>query len=106
MERQPRRTRHSGVSRVRATLICNPNAGKGMEENGLEPALDVFRRSGWGITVFFSDGVGAATRIAREAVESGVEAVLAAGGDGTLNEAIQAVAGTDTAIGYLPYGTV
>jgi YegS/Rv2252/BmrU family lipid kinase len=35
-----------------------------------------------------------------------VDAVLVAGGDGTLNEAIQGLVGTDTALGYLPYGTV
>jgi YegS/Rv2252/BmrU family lipid kinase len=32
--------------------------------------------------------------------------VLVAGGDGTINETIQALAHSETALGYLPYGTV
>jgi YegS/Rv2252/BmrU family lipid kinase len=43
--------------------------------------------------------------MAREAARRS-ELVVVAGGDGTLNEAAQALAGTDTALGYLPYGTV
>jgi YegS/Rv2252/BmrU family lipid kinase len=39
-------------------------------------------------------------------VASGLDAVLAAGGDGTINEIVQALAGTRTALGYLPHGTV
>jgi YegS/Rv2252/BmrU family lipid kinase len=35
-----------------------------------------------------------------------VDAVLVAGGDGTLNEAVQSLAHSDTAVGYLPCGTV
>jgi YegS/Rv2252/BmrU family lipid kinase len=44
--------------------------------------------------------------MAREAVVRGSEAVVVAGGDGTLNEAAQALAGTEIALGYLPSGTV
>jgi diacylglycerol kinase (ATP) len=45
-------------------------------------------------------------RLAREAVKQQAEVVIAAGGDGTINEVIQELAGTETALGVLPIGTV
>jgi YegS/Rv2252/BmrU family lipid kinase len=47
-----------------------------------------------------------ATELAREAVERGMDLVIAAGGDGTINDCIQALAGTSVALGVLPHGTV
>ncbi|HEY7850652.1 MAG TPA: diacylglycerol kinase family protein, partial [Ktedonobacterales bacterium] len=40
------------------------------------------------------------------AVAGGMEMVIAAGGDGTVNDVIQALAGHTTALGVLPMGTV
>jgi YegS/Rv2252/BmrU family lipid kinase len=66
----------------------------------------VLEGAGWSLAAEYTQGPGDATRLAREAVEAGRDAVLVAGGDGTANEAIQALAHTETAFGYLPYGTV
>lgn len=49
---------------------------------------------------------GDATRLASEAVRDHMDLVVAVGGDGTVNEIIQALAGHDTALGVLPMGTV
>jgi len=91
---------------MRAVIVCNPAAGRQQAAEGIGRASDVLVRAGWTIDVEMSTGRGDATRIARNAVESRVDAVIAAGGDGTINEAIQALAGSETALGYLPYGTV
>jgi diacylglycerol kinase family enzyme len=48
---------------------------------------------------------GHATRLARGAAAEGVELVVALGGDGTLNEAANGLAGTDTALAPLPGGS-
>lgn len=50
-------------------------------------------------------GPGDATRLAARAVQSGAGAVLAAGGDGTVNEVINGMVGTATPLGVLPAGT-
>ncbi len=46
-----------------------------------------------------------AERRCRDAVESGVAAIIAVGGDGTMHTALQAVAGTSTPLGIVPAGT-
>jgi diacylglycerol kinase family enzyme len=48
---------------------------------------------------------GHATRLARGAAADGVEVVVALGGDGTLNEAANGLAGTDCALAPLPGGS-
>jgi diacylglycerol kinase family enzyme len=46
-----------------------------------------------------------ASELARDAVDRGFEAVIAFGGDGTINEVAQGLVGTDVALGILPGGT-
>jgi YegS/Rv2252/BmrU family lipid kinase len=61
---------------------------------------------GWRLEVRETAERGDATRLAAEAVARGLPAVLVAGGDGTLNEAIQGLAGSETAVGVVPLGTI
>ena len=42
---------------------------------------------------------------AKEALEAGVDVVIAAGGDGTIRSVAEVLAGTDTAMGLVPLGT-
>ena len=48
---------------------------------------------------------GHATRLARSAASDGIDVVVVLGGDGTLNEAANGLAGTDTALAALPGGS-
>jgi diacylglycerol kinase family enzyme len=48
---------------------------------------------------------GHASRLAQSAAADGVDAVVVLGGDGTLNEAANGLAGTSTALGVLPGGS-
>lgn len=91
---------------MKAVLICNPSAGRKGGAEGLARAVDIMADAGWDVQVQNTEGPGDATLLATRAVEQEVDAVIVAGGDGTLNEAVQALAGSETALGYVPYGTV
>ena len=49
---------------------------------------------------------GDASRLAREAVAAGFDLVAAIGGDGTVNETINGLAGSETPLAIIPTGTV
>ncbi|MCD9625097.1 diacylglycerol kinase family protein [Rhabdothermincola salaria] len=57
------------------------------------------------VTVAETARRGHATRLARGAATDGVDVVVVLGGDGTLNEAANGLAGTDTALAALPGGS-
>jgi diacylglycerol kinase (ATP) len=49
---------------------------------------------------------GEAEGLARRAAQEGFERIVAAGGDGTIHEVVNGLAGTDAALGLLPMGTM
>ena len=56
------------------------------------------------IEVVVTSARGEVERLAREAADRGVERVLVCGGDGTVHEGVNGVAGSETALGILPGG--
>jgi YegS/Rv2252/BmrU family lipid kinase len=50
--------------------------------------------------------IGEAESLARKAAREGYQRIVAAGGDGTINEVVNGLAGTSAALGLLPIGTV
>ncbi len=49
---------------------------------------------------------GEAEKLARKATEEGYRRIIAAGGDGTINEVVNGIAGADVTLGLLPLGTM
>ena len=94
------------TARPRAQLIVNPRAGLFGRSAEVRRAADVFVERGWQLEIRETVGRGDATRLAAEGAALGLTAVLVAGGDGTLNEAIQGLVGARTAVGALPLGSV
>ncbi len=67
--------------------------------------IDVAAAAGWEVETVATDREGRATKLARDAAERGVDVVVVYGGDGTLNEAVNGLAGTRTAVAILRGGT-
>lgn len=88
-----------------ALLIRNPVARHRIADETLASVLDVGRAAGWRVETVSTNRAGAATTLARDAAERGVDIVIVHGGDGTLNEAINGLAGTRTAMAVLRGGT-
>jgi YegS/Rv2252/BmrU family lipid kinase len=95
------------TSGVCATIIANPTSGSYAHHAAhLEETVAFLQEHGWNVALRLTEAAGDARRLAREAVKQQAEVVIAAGGDGTINEVIQELAGTRTALGVLPIGTV
>lgn len=91
----------------RVLIVFNPIAGQaGSFEQDILLARDIWRRHGWSVDLQPTAGPGDGARIAREAAAQGYDVVVAAGGDGTVNEVANGLAGTRTALAALPVGTV
>lgn len=92
---------------ISAIVVANPTSGSYTQHaQQLEDDIAFLQEQGWKVALKLTEAAGDATRLAREAAEEQCDVVIAAGGDGTINEIIQGLAGTETALGVLPLGTV
>ncbi len=92
--------------RTDALLIYNPAAGPRAElRRDLERVVGYLGERGWHVAIRATRKAGDATELARAAVAARCKAVLVAGGDGTVHEVVNGLAGSDTAMGVLPVGT-
>jgi YegS/Rv2252/BmrU family lipid kinase len=93
--------------KISAIVIANPTAGSYTQNAAqIEETVNRLREHGWDVALKLTEAQGDAGRLAREAVEQQMDVVVAVGGDGTINEVIQELAGSETALGVLPGGTV
>lgn len=89
-------------------LIVNPSSGKELGEQHATHAEEVLRERYGHVDVRFTEKEQDATNFAREAAEKHYQAVIAMGGDGTLNEAVTGLAEATHRpdFGIIPLGTV
>ncbi|MFJ5779650.1 diacylglycerol kinase [Streptomyces sp. NPDC093094] len=87
------------------TLFVNPTAGRGRGARAAQPAASALRAAGFSVRTVLGRTPQDALARARDAVEAGTGALIAVGGDGMVNLALQAVAGTRTPLGLVPVGT-
>jgi YegS/Rv2252/BmrU family lipid kinase len=84
-------------------VILNPNA-RGARTQRLRLQVEKLAR---GAVLLETTGTGHAEALARNAAEEGYEKIVAAGGDGTINEIVNGIANHhNVALGLLPLGTM
>lgn len=89
----------------KACLITNPAAGPTHEKPDWRIVAGILRDAGWWLARAETAGPGNAGEIASLAVADGCRMVVVAGGDGTINEAVQSLVGSEAVLGILPVGT-
>ena len=89
---------------MKVAVVLNAGAGSVCEEQ-TQRVKDAFRAAGVDADVFPTEGAKLAER-ARELAKSGVDAVVAAGGDGSVSAVASALVGSDTPLAVLPLGTL
>jgi diacylglycerol kinase (ATP) len=91
----------------RARIIYNPTSGREAFKKELPAVLEKFEKAGYETSAHATTGEGDATEAARIAVERKYDIVIAAGGDGTINEVINGLAEQEyrPKLGVIPVGT-
>ena len=90
--------------RPRVLVIFNPAAGA-RRRRRFERAAGALAEAGIRFTVVDTAAPGHAEALAREAAAAGERVVVAAGGDGTIAEVVNGIAGSEARLGVIPIGT-
>jgi len=78
---------------MRYFLVCNPGSSSGRGRRKVEDYRSRLERSGADFTCRYTKGLDDAARLARAAAASGYGAVVAVGGDGTINRVLNGLMG-------------
>lgn len=92
---------------MQAVLLYNPVAGTDRRQRLaiVQGAAAELKRNGFQTRLIATTARGSGGTQAAAAVASGAAAVFACGGDGTIHDVLQGVAGTDALFGILPLGS-
>jgi len=86
-------------------LLVNPTSGRGRAPALAGELATALAAVGDNVRTIAGTSAEESALLAREAVADGADVVVALGGDGLVHLALQAVAGTGTALGILPAGS-
>lgn len=92
------------LPRRRFLIVFNPTAGS-RKVSRLRAVVDALEAQDASVTIRETTGPGDASRIAAECAASDWDAIVAAGGDGTLNEVINGWCENGPPVGLIPLGT-
>jgi len=89
----------------RAVFLVNPASSNGATGKRWPELAHRAERLGLSGETLFSERPGHLIQLARRAVDEGARLVVAVGGDGTLNEVVNGIAGSDVELATIPLGT-
>ena len=92
---------------MRVLLIVNPKSGANAAKTVVPKLEEFFLGHNVETEIYYTKHSGDATRRARYAVSSkkAYDAIVACGGDGTVNEVVNGIADSHQALGIIPLGT-
>ena len=95
------------MSMKRARIIYNPTSGREAIKKNLPDVLEILENAGYETSAHATTGEGDAIEAAKLAVERRYDLVVAAGGDGTINEVVNGMAEQEyrPKLGIIPVGT-
>ena len=85
-------------------LVINPNANEGKTEKILDEILETAKKILGGFEYELTTKVGDGIELAKKAKDAGHKTIISVGGDGTLNEILNVIYGTDIKVGVIPSG--
>src|SRR5258708_5669588 len=91
----------------KAALFYNPVSGRRLKHrlNDIETARAVLTKAGVEVEVAPTRAANDAAAQVRMAIREGFDTIIACGGDGTIHDVLQGLAGKQAALGIIPLGT-
>ena len=86
---------------MKIRFIINPISGTG-KQKGIEKYITKHLENS---EIIYTQKAGDATRISKKAANENIDAIIAVGGDGTVNECLNGLVNTNTALGVIPCGS-
>lgn len=93
------------MAKSKVCVIINPVSGTGGKQAIPEKINSAFDPKKYDVVIRFTGYAGHATEIAKNAVKENYKYVIAAGGDGTVNEIARTLVGTKVVLGIIPLGS-
>ncbi|MFM7022401.1 MAG: diacylglycerol/lipid kinase family protein [Flavobacteriales bacterium] len=93
------------VKKKNILFIVNPISGTGKQRYIQEKVNQLLSKDIFNVSFRFTERAGHAVEIAGEASVSGVDIVVAVGGDGSVNEVAKGLLGSRTAMAIIPTGS-
>ena len=90
---------------MKVFLIVNPRSGPSTFQKQIRNVEQQLTRLGCRVKRVETKKAGDATTLAQHAAKTGYDVAVAVGGDGTVNEVVNGLVNTDTALGVIPAGT-
>lgn len=91
--------------RTKTVFIVNPISGIGRQKKIEKVLKDNLDQDRFDYRVVYTERVHHGTELARQAAENGAECIVAVGGDGSVNDVVQGLRGTDVRLGIIPCGS-
>ncbi|MEQ1822373.1 MAG: acylglycerol kinase family protein [Fimbriimonadaceae bacterium] len=92
---------------MKVAVIRNPHSGRGAGARSW-PEIEARLRESLGellVSIESTRAAGSGAEQARELADSGIEIIVAVGGDGTISDVMQGVVHTESALAIIPLGT-
>lgn len=93
------------MGKTKVCVIINPISGTESKKNIPEEVAAALDPKVFDVIIRITGYAEHATEITREAVKNGFKYIIAAGGDGTVNEVAKAIVDTDATLGIIPFGS-
>src|ERR1017187_6180152 len=93
------------MDKKKIRFIINPVSGIGKHRNIVKYVERYLDKSQFHYEIIFTEKAGHGVNLSKQAAENGYYAVVAVGGDGSINEVGSSLIGTNTALAILPTGS-
>lgn len=91
--------------KTKTLVIVNPISGVGRQKKIETTLKENLNHDLYDYTVVYTEHIHHGRDLAREAAAEGLDCVVAVGGDGSVNDVVQGLRGSDTRLGIIPCGS-